>query len=220
MTKKIQTAMEPREIYQLYLRIAKESETDRELTAEELAKIKALYPHITDEKAVEIEAKYPLHTKGFPDAILRWVEHQAKNNKKFTDLKRRQLLRFITVLKERFERLDHLGHQEEDDFQVALMCAYVLGAMCPSPYETWGKTLKAKEKTKGRKPKWYPIADKVRADLAQGSSENTYAMARTKTAKRNFLHPRINKALDEEEMKPVSVSAVRDYLTYVDRERT
>lgn len=220
MTKKTLAEMDDGEIYQMYLNAIKEIETDRELTAEELAEIKTRYPNITDEKAVEIEAKYPFHTKSFPEAILRWVEHQANNNKKFTDLKRRRLLSVITVLKERFERLDYLGPREEDDFQMALMCAYLIGAMCPSPYETWGKTVKAIEKTTGRKPKWYPVADKVRADLAGGSSGNNYAMARSKTAKRNFLHPRINKALEREGMKPVSLSAVRDYLTYVDRERT
>ena len=105
-------------------------------------------------------------------------------------------------------------------FGIAVLQAYFLGSACPAPRIAKRHTAKAIENTTGRIPKWYAVADKVRADLARGSPRNNYAMAHNKTAKKNFLHPRINEALEKAGMKPMSKSAVRDYLAYVDGKRT
>lgn len=101
-----------------------------------------------------------------------------------------------------------------------IQTSFTLGRLFVHPIKNRVRTTPATEKTKGRIPKWYAVADKVRADLARGSPRNNYAMAHNKTAKRNFLHPHINEALEKAGMKPKGQSAVRDYLAYVDRKRT
>jgi hypothetical protein len=105
-------------------------------------------------------------------------------------------------------------------FGIAVVQAYFLGSTRPAPRIEKRRTAKAIKNTTGRIPKWYAVADKVRADLARESPRNNNAMAHNKTAKRNFLHPHINEALEKAGMKPKSKSAVRDYLAYVDRKRT
>jgi hypothetical protein len=219
MTKKTQTEI-TREIYQQYLDALKEHETQSELTAEKLAKIKKDYPNVTDEKAVESHARYPVYTKGWPEALFCWVEHQAKNKKKFTDLKRGKLLRLVDDLRVKFEYLDDiLNPTDIDILRFTLMGIYLIGAMCPAPDETWEKVAPALKNTTGRTPKWYRVADEVRAELA-AKKPSVRGTTPSKTARYELLHTHLSKRLEKLEMKPVSKFSVRDYLTRADRERT
>jgi hypothetical protein len=147
----------------------------RDLTTEELAEIKAYDPSMTDEKAREVEAKFPLHTRAFlqsfPDALLHWVDHEIYHNKKITDLKRRRLIEIRDGFEKHFEWLETIVVSSYDDnisLDSVVMYAYLIGAMCPTPYENRRKNAKAREKTKGRpKPQWYAVADEVMAELEQ-----------------------------------------------------
>ena len=181
---------------------------------------KKRFPDLTDEEARKIEEKYPYYSskdEDWPIALVQWVEHQCKNKKKFTERKRSYLLRIAGYIRENFQPDRYVFDSE--DVSRLMMAAYFIGVHCPSPYETWPKISEARKKTKGRKPKWRAVADKVMTELAAKKSSVISATTH-KTTRINILHPRLNERLTELGMKPVSPSSVRDYLTRFDKERT
>lgn len=126
----------------------------------------------------------------------------------------------LRVLQMRYGELadflsDHdKGADLQDSLVTAIKYAFVLGQKCPPK----ARTLRATESTKGRIPKWYAVADKVRAELAAKPSAR--GTAPSKRARYKLLHKHLSERLVKLNMKPVSEFAVRDYLTYVDKKRT
>jgi hypothetical protein len=198
-----------------------EDAEDLGLMFERLLRSMAAYPdNIPDKKWREIDAKFPVRAKRFPNAMLHWVEYQLRNNKKFTPLKRRQLLKILYLSINCFEFVDsQVCEKELDQIHMAIMCAYLIGVTCPSPYEGLGQTAEARKRTTGRVPRWHAVANKVMAELATKKS-SVISTAVHKTTRISILHPRLNDRLTELEMKPVSPSSVRNYLTRFDKERT
>lgn len=100
-----------------------------------LAEIKAKKPDVSDERARQIEARYPIYTTDsheWPLALATWVEHQVQNKKKLTERQRRTLAEIAFYIREHSD--DYLvdsGHL------VKLMrAAYLIGVYCPAPNET------------------------------------------------------------------------------------
>jgi hypothetical protein len=192
----------------------------RDLTAEELAEIKAYDPSMTDEKAHEVEAKFPLHTKAFlrsfPDALLHWVDHEIEHNKKITDLKRRRLIEIRDGFEKHFDWLeDIVVYDTKISLDSVIMYAYLIGAMCPTPYETRQINVKARQNTKGRpKPKWNAVADALLL--------RTPGLPPSNKGKADKIHPGLVEALaaKEPKKKPPSPRTLRDYIGKVGRKRT
>jgi hypothetical protein len=110
---------------------------------------------------------------------------------------------------------DHTnGASLQDSLDAAIEYAFRLGQTCPPKV----RTLKATQNTKGRIPKWYKVADEIRTELAAKSPIR--GTAPSKRARYKLLHKHLSERLAKLNMKPVSEFAVRDYLAYVDRERT
>jgi len=129
---------------------ALDDDTIRQPTKADFAQIEAAFPYVTEEKFIGIEAKFPLFTRGFPDALLHLVEHQAKHNKKLTDFQRHVMLRARNGLKEQVEKLDDVleyDPKNETSFRLAIEYAHLLGTLCPEPYVTMAKGVKARSTT-------------------------------------------------------------------------
>jgi hypothetical protein len=183
---------------------------------EAIAKVKAERPGITDEEAREVEARYPVDSAGWPEALATWVERQVKNKKKSTDLRRRSLLMIANYIRENFELVTDLCNPGDEERILELMVgAYFIGVYCPAPDEGLSKVAKALEKTKGRpKPKWNAVAD----DLLL----RTPGLPPSADGRANKIRPDLVRVLAEKEprKKPPSVRTLRDYIGQVGKKRT
>jgi hypothetical protein len=214
VTKKTQTEI-TEDVCQLYWDLLK---TQHELTAERFARVKKDYPHATDEKAVELHARYPIYTVGhlgWPKALATWVEHQVKNKKKFTDHRRQQMLYSANYIRENYEQVTECCNPGDEVRIFKLMAAtYLIGAYCPAPDEGLSKVAEALKKTKGRpKPKWNTVAD----DLLL----RTPGLPPSADGRANKIHPDLVRVLAEKEpgKKPPSVRTLRDYIGQVGKKR-
>jgi hypothetical protein len=88
--------------------------------------------------------------------------------------------------------------------------AYLLGSAAPDKMMTEELTDKAAEKTKGRKPKWHPVADTFLTDELLSKIRNKRLTVRNVAIS---MLPKLNRKLKELKIRLISERTLRDYVS-------